>query len=218
MSDKMEYSYENGTIYEGTNPIATVVIDGYGLRTRSITISGQVQIKLERQRRGFNILDNGMMMGTANGFTIEYLGTVYEVNKQEVYKFVNGRSNSFKITSQGSEIAEVSRKDNRILISTLMNSDKVPLFIYLSFLSPYSNPVRAGYARNNRRGVDIPIVYKIAYYVLTVGALIFLFSDTVLPISYADSLMIFLAMIIAGYVVRYYGVRKGRKKDQSLQQ
>ncbi len=216
----MEYSYENGTIYEGTNPIATVAIDGYGLRTRSIVISGQVQIKLEREKRGFNILDNGMMMGTANGFTIEYLGTVYEVNNREVINFLNGKSNSFKITSQGAEIAEVSKKDNRILISTLMNVDRVPLFIYLSFLSTYSmRAASTGYGRNNRRSMNIPTGYKIAYYVLTFGALIFLFSDTFLPmINYSDSLLIFLVMVIAGYVVRYYGLRKGRNKDQSLQQ
>lgn len=214
----MEYSYDNGTIYEGTNPIATVVMEGYGIRARSIVISGQVQIKLERDRRGFNILDNGMIMGTVNGFTIEYLGTVYQVNNREVVSFVNGRSNSFKITSQGADIAEVSRKDNRIFISSIMNSDKVPLFIYLSFLSSYSNQAMAGYRRNNSRNLNIPIGYKIAYYVLTFGALIFLFSDTVLPISYADSLVIFLAMVIGGHVVRYYGIKKVRKKDQSLQQ
>ncbi|MGC8692893.1 MAG: hypothetical protein ACP5RY_01320, partial [Thermoplasmata archaeon] len=109
-------------------------------------------------------------------------------------------------------------KDNRILISTLMSADRVPLFIYLSFLSLYSNQAMTGYGRNNRRSLNIPIGYKIAYYVLTFGALIFLFSNTFLPVSYTDSLVIFLAMVIAGYVVRYYGIRKGsRKKDQSLQ-
>lgn len=214
----MEYSYENGTIYEGTNPIATVVIEGSGARTKSIVISGQVQITLERERSGFKILDNGILMGNAKGFTIDYEGTVYEVNYRELSSFVNGRINNIKIKSLGVDAAEISRKENRIFISSINSSDKVPLFIYLSFLSPYSNPVSGGSTRANRRTVNIPVEYRVAYYVLMLGALAFLVGSSVLPIPYSDCFIIFIVMIIAGYIVRYYGVIKGRKKDSSMQQ
>lgn len=213
----MEYSYDNGTIYDGTTPAATVAIEGAGYRTSSITISGQVQIKLEREGRGFKIVENGMPIGTTKGFDVEYLGTVYQVSLKELGRFINGRSDSFKIMSQGADVAEVTRRDNRIFISSNIILESAPLFIYLSFLSAYSNPAMTAYGRN-RRVVKIPLAYNIAYYVLTFGALVFLLTSYFSTFPYTDSLVLFLAMVIAGYVARYYGLKKARKEEQSQQQ
>lgn len=208
----MEYFYENGTIYEGTNPIATVVVERSVFKTpKSIVISGDVQITMKLVGAEFQVFENDILMGHLKGTTLDYQGTVYKIRNVEWMGFIRGNIREIKLKSLAEDVAEISRKDNRLFISSIAISDKTPLLIYLSFLSSYSS------RSYNRRITNVPSEYRIIFYVLLVADLVFIMVGIsfVSAIEYA---IITIGILIVAYVVYYYGLSKGKKKDSTLQQ
>jgi len=204
----MEYYIENNKIYENSTPIVTINVNRKGLGIDSIDLSGQVNIKIKRSKGKYEIYDGDILSGyIGKDFEINYLGSTYRVDRKNIISFMNGATDSIKITSLGTEIANIKRDGNRLFISSDKGLDRTVMFIYLAIFSSFFR-VTPGYA-GRRIVYNLPLPYRIAYYVFIFGALIFLIFTPNIGIY---SAFLFFFMIIIAQIIRYLGYRKGNIK------
>ncbi len=201
----MEYYVENNQIFENSTPVETINVIRKGLGIDSIVLNGQVNLTIKRGKGRYEILDNGMLAGyVGKDFEINYMGSIYKVDRKNVISFMNGSENIIKILSLGTEVAQIKREGNKLIIGSNVGMDRSVLFVYLAIFSSF---FRVTPSYGGRRAVSrLPIPYRIAYYVLTVGAFLFLILT---PSIGMYSSLIFLLMLMIAQIIRYYGYRKG---------
>ena len=207
------YRISGNVIYTNDSKVGDISYQGTGMRFYQAIFTGPVSFTLERTGRGFRILDSGMDMGkTGRGYIIEYNFQTYRPKSDQLKQFIMSRINSLEVESNGSTAFTINRTADGFTIDSSDNTALVPAFALYSILAQYT--IAGGMNTYIQARAQVPPIYRGISTILGFAALIFLFTAGAGFLPVYISYVIFLALLISSYVVRYAGRASTRKKGK----
>ncbi len=219
----MKYTISGNDIFKDGNKIGQITFSGNGVKFSQALITGPAVFTLERESRSYKIIDSGVEMGKVKkGFKIDYNYTAYEADSRSAMRFRAGLENTLNIESLGMVVATISRENNNYTIDCTTSGSEVPAFTVYAILSRYMNmgatrgSPNTAFSRGRRQ---MPGSYRLVSSVLSILALIFLYNIAggfFIPASY--DAVVFVVLLIASYVVRGLGYKKGKyQQNQEIE-
>ncbi len=200
----MEYYIENNQIFENSTPIVKINVIRKLFGIESIVLSGQVNLKIKRGKGRYEIFVDEMLSGyIGKNFEINYMGSIYSVDKKNIVSFINGKENIIKINSIGTEVGQLRREGKKLIVSSNVGLDRSVMFVSLTIFYKFFR-LTPGYG-GGRTVSNLPIAYRVAYYVFVFGAFLFLLFS---PSIGFYSTLLFLTMLVIAQIIKYYGNRK----------
>ena len=207
------YKISGNVIYSNDAKVGDISYQGTGMRFYQAIFTGPVNFTLERMGRGFKILDSGMDMGkTGRGYIIEYNFQTYRPRSDQLRQFIMSRINSLEVESNGSTVFTINRIADGFTIDSNDNTALVPAFAMYSILAQYT--IAGGVNTYIQARAQVPSLYRGISTALGFAALIFLFTAGTGYLPVYVSYILFLALLISSYVVRYAGRVSTRRKGK----
>ena len=219
----MKYTISGNDIFKDGNKIGQITFSGNGVKFSQALITGPAAFTLERESRSYKIIDSGVEMGKVKkGLKIDYNYTTYEADNRSAARFRGRLENTLNIESSGMVVATISRENNNYTIDCTTSGSEVPAFSVYAILSRYMNMGSTGGSTNtafSRARRQMPGSYRAVSSVLSILALIFLYNIAggfLIPTTY--DVVVFVILLIASYVVRGLGYKKGKyQQNQEIQ-